>query len=703
MLKTKNVTGSMIAAIALACLVADGRASAPLPFNYFVNDWNAVGLKDYKKGTRITPFTRLIMAGDAEETYHEPDATVQLRFGRKLTPFGMGHTKTCLDGWMPIILISAEDGPVRYDLTFWSTPMPTVKDWRKAYDWPTEGGNFLTWILIKAANTGAVEEAARFRVEQWGEKFTKDNHPVPRLKEPMDFSWSLAPGETAEGVVRLPFYPVKDYAQLDREDYRLWLNRTMKYWQETLAQGTRIEVPCEKAVNAFKFSNAHQLIASDLGEVRGGEGVYDCFWIRDGAYQVMALEEGGFLDNARMTMKSYLQHQGSNGRFDSQGQFDANGMAPWVLWQFGKITGDKQFLAEVYPAMRRAADFTNRTRRENPAGSPYAGLLTLSGNDGENYLKGDHHIIGYDFWNLRGMLCTADAARTLGKDDEAKALLAEAADYRGAIDAAWKRLEVPHFPPSWEKADVNLTRADNAGTHWGNTENLWPTEIFNLDDPRVLALNAELRQRHGGGFTEGVIHWTGLPDKLSALHSYMSTYTTMGSLARGEDEQVVEDFYWFLLHSTAAHAFGEVVLWKERASFSDTIPHVTSAAMCSIMLRHMLIHERGDELVLLSAVPDWWLADGREIRIESAPTHFGPMSMIVRGTADGVRVELNLPQREKPRKIVMRLPASRPLIRSLKGVEVVTRPNQKQRWDFPSVVQLYEKNARPLLQPEETK
>ena len=417
----------------------------------------------------------------------------------------------------------------------------------------------------------------------------------------------------------------------------------------------------------------------------------------------MALEEGGFIDNARISMKSFLQHQGSNGRFDSQGQFDANGMAQWVLWQFCKITGDKQFLAEVYPAMRRAADFTNRTRRENPAGSPYAGLLTLSGNDGENYTKGDHHIIGYDFWNLRGMLCTADAARLLGKQDEANALLVEAADYRAAIEAAWKRLDIGYFPPSWEKADVDLTRLDNVGTHWGNTENLWPTELFPLDDPRVLALDQEVRHHHGGGFTEGVIHWTGLPDKLSALHSYMSTYTTMGSLARGEDQQVVEDFYWFLLHSTAAHAFGEVVSWKERVAFSDTIPHVTSAAMCSIMLRHMLIHERGDELVLLSAVPDWWLADGREIRIERAPTHFGPMSLIVRGTAEGVRADLNLPQREKPAKIVLRLPASRPLLGKLEGVEVVTRPDQKERWDFPTVVKHYEKNARPLPQPDEAK
>ena len=42
-----------------------------------------------------------------------------------------------------------------------------------------------------------------------------------------------------------------------------------------------------------------------------------------------------------------------------------------------------------------------------------------------------------------------------------------------------------------------------------------------------------------------------------AIHPYMSAYTTMASLARGEDEKVVEEFYWYLLHSTATHGFPE--------------------------------------------------------------------------------------------------------------------------------------------------
>ncbi len=63
-----------------------------------------------------------------------------------------------------------------------------------------------------------------------------------------------------------------------------------------------------------------------------------------------------------------------------------------------------------------------------------------------------------------------------------------------------------------------------------------------------------MRRVHGGGFIEGTIQWLG---GSPAIHPYMSAYTTMASLRRGDHAQVVEDFYWYLLHSTAAHAFPE--------------------------------------------------------------------------------------------------------------------------------------------------
>ena len=393
------------------------------------------------------------------------------------------------------------------------------------------------------------------------------------------------------------------------------------------------------------------------------------------------------MDAARKALEFYLSHQRPDGRFETQkNQFDANGQAVWTLWQFYKITGDRPWLERVYPQMRRAVDWAMKARRQAPADSPFAGVLPVAPADGEYLWDAKHHIVGYDVWNLRGLWCTADAARALGKTDEAKELLGELKLYRADFDAAWRRTGLDHFPPSWEKA----------GTHWGNTETLWPTEVFAPDDPRVAALIEEVRRNHGGGYVEGTIRWLGHKD---AIHPYMGAYTTMASLIRGEHEQVVEDFYWYLLHSTATHAFPEGIFYKRRFAWSNTIPHPTGASNYALLLRHMLLHEQGGELHLLRAVPDWWLGEGKQIRIERAPTHFGPMSLTVRGTGSGVQVRFDPPKRRRPKRIVLHLPKSRPLVGSLAGVEVAVRSDQKRRWDFPAVVKQYTERAGLLLKP----
>ena len=636
-------------------------------FDYFQNSWSVIGLKDYDDGTRVTPENELLLANNTR---------LRLSCGPRLAPLSRKQTKTLLEGWLPIVLLATEEAGVRYEFTLWATPLPTVKNWRAAFDWPTEGDNFLNWVRVKATNLGPAPAEARVQLDLL----------MTNASSPTAWSASLKPGRSAEICFRIPFKPVPGAAAFDTVSPKVWLDRTVTYWQDLMAKAARIEVPCGKATQALRAAHVCQLLASDHGVLHGGEGFYDGFYIRDGAYQMLELEEAGLFDAARKTAAAYLQAQRPDGRFETQkGQFDANGQALWTLWQFYKITGDRAFLSQVYPQMRRAVEWTVRARREAPPDSPFAGVLPNAVADGEFLWDGKHHIVGYDFWNLRGLLCVADAARALGEQADAQHFQHEADDYRRAIDAAWKKTGLAWFPPSWEKE----------GTHWGNTETLWPTELFAPDDTRVGALLAEVRQRHGGGFCEGTIHWTG--SKEPAIHPYMSSYTTMDSLIRGEHDQFVEDFYWYLLHSTATHAFPEGIFYGRRFAWSDTIPHATGAANFAFLLRHALVHEQGEELHLLQGAPDWWLESGREIRVEQAPTHFGTLNLRLRGTAKGVEVKLDPPRRQPPSRIVLHLPTSRPILKAPKGVNVVYRPDQARRWDFPTVVDTYLKLPAPPL------
>jgi hypothetical protein len=650
--------------IACAALVAH---SAEAPFDYFQNSWSVIGLKDYNDGTRVTPENELVLADKAK---------LRLSCGPRLIPLSRKQTKTLLEGWLPVILLVTEQDGVRYEFTLWATPLPTVKNWRAAFDWPTEGDNFLNWVQVKASNLGPTPAEARVQFD-----LLVTNAPAPTA-----WRMSLKPSQSAETCFRIPFKAVAASAAFDKESPKVWLDRTVTYWQNLIAKAARIEVPCEKATQALRAAHVCQMLVSDHGVLHGGEGFYDEFYIRDGAYQMLELEEAGLFDAARKTLAAYLGAQRPDGRFETQkGQFDANGQALWVLWQFYKITGDREWLKQAYPQMRRAVEWTMRARREAPSDSLFAGLLPNAVADGEFLWDGKHHIVGYDFWNLRGLLCVADAARVLGEQADAENFQREAEDYRRAIDAAWKKTGLAWFPPSWEKA----------GTHWGDTEVLWPTELFAVDDSRVSALLAEVRERHGGGFCEGAIRWTG--SKEPAIHPYLSSYTTMASLIRGEHDRFVEEFYWYLLHSTATHAFPEGIFYGRRFAWSDTIPHATGAANFAFLLRHALVHEQGDELQLLLGAPDWWLESGREIHVEKAPTHFGPMSLKIRGTPTGVEVKLEPPRRQPLARIVLHLPISRPVLKAPKGMNVVYRADQAQRWDLPTVIDAYQKLPAPPL------
>lgn len=663
------------APIFLALLGSAGLRAADEPFNYFRNSWNVIGLKDYAHGTRVTPDNRLLLAAGRE---------AQIRFGGGLRPLSRQQVKTLLDGWLPVILLTAQDGNVRYDFRLWATPLPTVSDWRKAFDWPVETENYLNWITGRVTNAGNEVAEAKWDVKVRGATTSEETAET--------FVFRLQPGQTQENVVRLSFEPaaageVAGAGTWSNEKPELWLERTVQYWRGLLDGAARIEVPCRKATETLRAAHVCQLIANDHGELHGGEGFYDEFYIRDGGYQLMELEEAGLWDAAAKAVAPYLRHQRADGRFETQTkQFDANGQALWVLWQYARITGDRPWLERAYPHMRRAAEWITQARRESPADSPYAGLLPAAPADGEFLWDGKHHILGYDFWNLRGLLCVADAAEQLGRTDEVRQLRDEAAQFRAAIDAACRRSGLSYFPPSWEKD----------GTHWGNTETLWPTPIFPADDPRVGATIDHARRVHGGGFIEGTIQWLG---GSPAIHPYMSAYTTMASLRRGEHEQVVEDFFWYLLHSTAAHAFPEGIFPSRRFAWSDTIPHVTGASNYALMLRHMLVDERGDELHLLAAVPDGWLAKGQSIQIQRAPTHFGEIGLTVTGVANGVTVQLTPPQRQKPKRIVLYLPSSRPLTGTLGGVDLTVRSDQKKQWDFQAVVDLYRQTAGAAAKP----
>ncbi|MBN1443698.1 MAG: hypothetical protein JXA90_13395 [Planctomycetes bacterium] len=638
--------------------------------DYFTNSWSAVGLKDYALATRITPDHRLLLS---------EGRSLRIRCGSGAKPLPRREPKTLLAGWLPVVVIEARDGPVRYEALIWASPSPRVEDWRAAYDGPEAGEEYINWTAVRARNDGAAPAEAVVVFDLAAKDGAAET--IHRA------AWLLDPGGSRSAAVAVPREGEIGAASRSEEEARLWLERTTGYWKDLLARGALIEIPDARAMNAHRASLVHQIIGLDGGELHAGEGFYDRFYIRDAAYQVLQLEEAGLCDIARRAMEPFLRCQLPDGRFESQkGQLDANGQAIWALWHHYVMTRDSEWLERVYPSLRRAADWIRKARAATRDDPRFPGLLPAALADGEYLWAGKNHIVGYDFWNLRGLLCASRAAEALGEQADRRLFDAEAREYRSSIDAAWRRTGLPHFPPSWE----------GEGTPWGNTETLWPLPLFDEDDPRVSATLEEVRQRHGGGFLEGTIRWC--PGRVAAIHPYLSSYTTLASLSRGEHETVAEEFYWYLFHSTAAHSFPEGIYHRRRFAWGDTIPHLLGAANYSILLRRMLVHEQGDELDLLSGIPDAWLDPGCEIRLERLPTSFGELDLRAVSTAEGITVRLRAPRRDPPARIRLHAPGSRPVLEPPAGVEIVRREPQSRRWSLEEVIRIYREQppARPI-------
>jgi hypothetical protein len=76
------------------------------------------------------------------------------------------------------------------------------------------------------------------------------------------------------------------------------------------------------------------------------------------------------------------------------------------------------------------------------------------------------------------------------------------------------------------------------------------------------------------------------------------------------------------------------------------------------LYRHMLIHEQDDDtLLLLQATPRKWLEDGKEIRVERAPTYFGPLNLSATtlAAAGELHATVELASRKRPQALLVRL------------------------------------------------
>ena len=180
------------------------------------------------------------------------------------------------------------------------------------------------------------------------------------------------------------------------------------------------------------------------------------------------------------------------------------------------------------------------------------------------------------------------------------------------------------------------------------------------------------QEQHGGIFL-GMIRsggdkfnfWTG-SERVNPLYG---TRYTLDTLRRDDPERALVSFYGMLAQGFTRNTFvcGEgcsLPPVDDAGRIFYCPPNSAANGHFLSMLRAMLVQDsdldddgRPETLRLLFATPKRWLEDGKTIRVERAPTAFGPVSITVRSrlAANEITAELALPQREHPRRTLLRI------------------------------------------------
>jgi hypothetical protein len=167
--------------------------------------------------------------------------------------------------------------------------------------------------------------------------------------------------------------------------------------------------------------------------------------------------------------------------------------------------------------------------------------------------------------------------------------------------------------------------------------------------------------RAGGGYT----FWT----SAARINPLYGTRYALDTLRRDDPERALVSFYGMLAQGFTPNTFvsGEGCSLSpadEGGRFLYCPPNSAANAHFLSMLRNLLVQDcdldddgRPETLRLLFATPKRWLEDSKEIKVERAPTAFGPISLRVQSRlAHGeLLAELDLPARNTPKQTLLRL------------------------------------------------
>ena len=453
--------------------------------------------------------------------------------------------------------------------------------------------------------------------------------------------------------------------RITAEEYARLRQRCANTWRDILGKGMAVETPEPYVNNAWKhlLIQNFELINGDRMNYSSGNQ-YQKIYSAEGSDAALAMLVWNYESDTRRLIVPLLHFTRKGLEFHQAG-FKLNNICRYY-WQ----TRDAAVVKELRPLWEKEAArlVENRTGpdglfpKEQYCGDISTPVLSLNANS--------------KAW--RALRDLGALLQETGDVNEGKRYLDVARDYRKVVLAAVEKSARHEVDPPF----VPIALLDKEPIHDPICEvrigSYWNIIIGYTIGSGLFPAGSEQEnwlphyQEQHGGLCMGMVRsggaafnfWTG-EDRVNPLYG---TRYALDTLRRDDAERGLVSFYGMLAQGFTRNTFvcGEgctLAPVDSRGRFFYCPPNSAANAHWLSMLRYLLVQDwdldddgRPDTLRLAFATPKRWMEDGKSLKVDRAPTAFGPVSFHLEShlNAGNITGEVVLPDRNLPKHALFR-------------------------------------------------
>ncbi|MBN1488648.1 MAG: hypothetical protein JXA69_01920 [Phycisphaerae bacterium] len=539
-------------------------------------------------------------------------------------------TRRLLAGYLPVVILSTSRDDVDYELMVFAI---------------SEGFRVDTDLYAYARLTarsrgGRVPEQLALA---WGSGETRHVWPAK------------ARDGSARWCVRFKHPQPETASEITADAFEAKLVETAAFWRNVLAPAERFDMPDRRVMEAYRAWIVYSLLNCDTidgyVEPHDGAGFYEQMFGNSVSLHTWAMNMYGLHDHAARVLDTQIHFQQPDGLYTQVcGLTDPGGFLVGLIRQY-QFTGDRAWLERVSPSIIKQCEWLVRQRAAGPADGMTRGLIKFRPYN--DYAEPVFNYLG-NVWCARGLELSGAALKDIGAE-QADAFAIEAAKYRQDIldsmdAAAFADNGQTILPMEPDTQRLLKLSKYTGGDYYGLVASpLLGTGFLPPRDKRANRLMDIIEKR--AGLIAGVCEFERGID-----HAYTYGYLTT-AMKRGEERKTLLGFWSFLAFGMTRDTYSPVEVTNIRTGHNHyTLPHLYSCTDQLRLVRDMLLHEQDDTLWLGRGIPRAWLAPGKHVAVNDAPTEFGNMSYRIDAEADDtMRIHIDPPQRRMPMEVCLRL------------------------------------------------